>query len=763
MASFLNGASIYRATNLRRMANLCFNTRHRNLRTCPSTSQGQQQKPPCLHIQPASHFAVLLQSLCKETSIVNGYIVHDLIVKSGFDQFTYLQNMLIQVYAHCGYMENACTCFFCIRNPDQYSWNFMIKFFAQQGNIDSTVQFYYQMQCVGILPDEFAFVSMLSVCSSAKDLSKGMHIHAIVVSRLNKLNIIVGTAIVTMYGKCGNLENAEKVFGNILEHDRVAWNAMLALYDQLGQSQNALTLLGKMLESHVSPDEYTFTSIVSACTDDISLAEGRELHDQIIRFGLESKGNLGNCLVNLYVKGGSLYDGQKIFDKYVTQSIVAWTTMIRGYLQYGFSTIAFFSLDEMLLEGVLPDQALLVSVFSSLAELQVGKTLHARIIGTEFESDAKVSYAVLSMYINSGSAEDASITFNRLSNRALVAWTTMMTGCAQEGQVNRALELLEQSRVEGVGQDKVMLLSIISACANALAYLDGKRIHACVRSCGSDSDVSVGNALVNMYKRCGLVEDTFTLFAKMDSWDIVTFISMLSACGDQAALQDGKLLHVCLMESGLDLDGPLRNALLTMYGRSGSLFDARAVFDKAHLQNLALRNAMIESYAQNGHGNDALEFFNQILQERMSPDAATFVSVLSACGHSGLVDEAYMYLVSMSYDYGMTVEVDHFNCMVDLLGRIGRLEEAELIILGMSCNVSNVSWLTLLSACREHMDVTRAERAAERAFAIDPKDAAPFIALSNVYFAVGRREDSAKLIESMRGISFGIGVNKSGK
>lgn len=749
MAPYPSGA-------LLRAPSVLFSTHHRpyahkaNLLQLKAPSQDLRRYHYQQQHQHAAHYAALLQSCTTENSVFSGYVAHDLIVKSSFDQTTFLQNLLIQIYSQCGYVEHACASFFHMNFPDQYSWRFMINCYAQQGNIDKAFQFFYHMQCVGMLPDVFVYVSVLSVCVGPSALAKGTHIHTCIVYRLSILDPVVGTALVNMYGKCGDLESAQRVFNSISNRDRVCWNSMIALYKQFGQNKEALNLLEQMLQSHVLPDEYTFTTIVTACTGDLALTKGRVLHDQIVRNGIESRVDVGNVLINMYVLGGCIPDAYKTFDNIDTQNVVSWTVMISGYLQHGFSMRALRLFDQMHWEGVFPDQVLLVSIFSSLDALEEGKRIHAQMIGAGVEIDAKVGNALLNMYINSGSIQDACFTFNQMSKRELVSWTTMMAAFAQHGQVNRALQLLEQVRVEGLEQDEVMFISILSACVDPSACLDGKRIHVCIISCGFDADVSIGNALLNMYKRCGSIEESLILFARMDNQNDVTFISMLSVCADQAALQEGKWLHSCVAESGSDVYDMLKNALLTMYGRCGSLADAQAIFNKTRARNLALWNAMIEVYAQNGHGKDALELFSQIGYEKVTPSEATFVSVLSACSHSGLVDEAYAYVVSMSCDYGIIVEGDHYNCMVDLLGRVGRLDEAEIIILNMPCRPTSVSWLTLLSACREHVDVIRGENAAEWASVLDCKNTAPYIILSNLYFVVGREEDSARVIQRMR-------------
>eukprot|EP00250_Pteridium_aquilinum_P035758 c9901_g2_i1 orf=64-750(+) len=223
MAPYSSGASCRQSPSLQRSSRkLSLSTHHQNP-TCshpqrgnfltgplqetspPQALQKQQQQQPqlaCLQILPVAHYATLLQCCGKANSVLNGYLAHDLIVKSGFDRSILLQNMLIQMYGRCGYVEHACSSFSHMCAPDRYSWSFTIKCFAQQGNTDKAFQFFYHMQCVGMLPDEFVFVSVLSVCFTPSTLAEGMRVHAGMVYRLSSLDAVVGTALVNMYGKC---------------------------------------------------------------------------------------------------------------------------------------------------------------------------------------------------------------------------------------------------------------------------------------------------------------------------------------------------------------------------------------------------------------------------------------------------------------------------------------------------------------------------------------------------------------------------------
>lgn len=697
--------------------------------------------------------ASLLRSCVTATALPDGKRAHHHIIMCGLDHNLFLWNLLIQMYANCVSLENASASFCKMHRRDRFSWNFMITAYAQKGKVQEAFQLFNQMQCEGVFADKFVFVSILSACASPTVLAEGKRVHVLLICSGTFLDAVVGTALVNMYGKCGELENAQEVFAKISERDVVSWNAMIAVYAHLGRSQNALSLFEQMQRNGVTADKFTFVTVLSACASQGALAEGRVKHRGFVGSGLESDIVIGNALINMYGKCGCPEDAKAIYDQIPEHNTLSWTAMIAAFAQHGHNQDALQLLEQMQWEGLVPDDITFVSILSTLhcpSVLDEGKRMHARILGTEFESDMIVVNALLNMYIKCGSLEEAQQIFDKMPMREAVSWTAMTAAYVQHGQGKHALELFEQMKKEGVVLDEITFISIISACSSQAALVEGKWMHACIISSRFESDVAVGNALISMYSKCGCLDDALTTFEKMQKWDDVTFISILSACASQASLTEGKCVHACIMCSQVELDPTVGNAILSMYGRCGSLVDARWIFDRILKRNLAIWNAMIAAYAQVGEGKHALQLFDLMRQERVMPDEATFVSVLSACSHTGLVDEGSKHFISMHQDYGITPEVDHYNCMVDLLGRVGRLDEAEDLIRNMPLQPTGVSWMTLLGACRTQVDVERGQRAAMRAFELDPKSTAPYVTMSNLYATVGRGDDAARVMEKMK-------------
>jgi pentatricopeptide repeat protein len=338
---------------------------------------------------------------------------------------------------------------------------------------------------------------------------------------------------------------------------------------------------------------------------------------------------------------------------------------------------------------------------------------------------------------------------------------------------------------EGVMPDRVLFLSILNAIASPGALQIGRQIHAQVIEAGLESDLPVANALISMYAKCGSMEDAHRIFDSMPqrnvvSWtamisgyaqqnhskaaievfsqmqregvkpDRVTFISILDACANLAALQKGKSIHAQILKAGLDSDNGVEIALVNMYAKCGSLVHADQVFDKMLQRDVVVWTVMIVGYAQHGRGKEAIQLFEWMKREGVKPDSLTFTGLLTACSHVGLVEEGRCYFQSITQDYGITPAMQHYGSMVDLLGRAGRLDEAADFIEKMPFEADASVWGALLGACKIHCNVELAECAAKRLLVLDPDNGSWYLLLSNIYAAAGMSDKAQYMRKFMK-------------
>ena len=351
--------------------------------------------------------------------------------------------------------------------------------------------------------------------------------------------------------------------------------------------------------------------------------------------------------------------------------------------------------------------------------------------------------------------------------------------------MRRAFATFLLMRHEGLEPDAITYLSILNPCASPGALEWVKEVHAQAHKAGLESDVRVGNAFVSMYANCGSIKDARQAFDRMVTRDVVswsgmigayaecghgeeafetflqmqqegfapnaiTYLSILNPRASRGALEWVKEVHGQALKAGLDSDVSLGNAFVNMYAKCGSIEDARQVFDKMDKRDVISWNVMIGGLAQHGSGQDALEIFEQMKRERVKPNDVTFVGVLTACSHGGLVDECRRHFCSLSQDYGIVPTVEHYGCLVDLLGRAGHFDEAVTVIKGMPFVANAQIWGALLSACKIHGNVTLAEQAAEHCLKLDPEQAGVYVLLSNIYAGAGLWDQVARVRNTMK-------------
>jgi len=376
--------------------------------------------------------------------------------------------------------------------------------------------------------------------------------------------------------------------------------------------------------------------------------------------------------------------------------------------------------------------------------------------------------------------------FDEMLERDGISWNVMIAGCARYGHSKEALSFFLQMQQAGMKPTPFTFASTLSACASLSELEKGKQIHIHIIRDEFDSNIILGNALIDMYAKCGCLEDAVKVFDKMPERDVVswnaliagnsrhgkgdgalklfsemrclglkptqcTLASLLSACASVATLGMGKQIHVHNIQTGFESNVFAGSALLDMYAKCGSIDDARRVFDNILDRNAVSWTSMIIGYAQNGCGEEALQIFEQMLLVGMKPDNITFVGVLTACSHAGLVDEAHYYFDSMSQDHSITPTVDHYTCMIDLFGRAGLLDKVEDFIDNMPFEPDAFMWGSVLGACRIHGNLKLAKLAAEHHFELEPDNAAPYVLLSNIYASNGKWEDVAEVRKIMSG------------
>jgi pentatricopeptide repeat protein len=687
----------------------------------------------------------------------------------------------------------------------KHEWNDMIIGYVKNGFFSEVLRMYYQMQGSGIELDESVFISVINACGSLLDLQAGKKVHEDIIARGFESNASVGNALASMYVKCRSLKNARQVFDQMPERNVVSWNAIIAGCSKNGHPYEALAFFYEMHVEGIKPDSITIISVLSACAHLLALEQGKQIHGYAIRSGFGSVIVVGNVLVGMYAKCGNVNIAYKLFERMPKRNVVSWNAIITGYSQNDHPNEALFLFEEMQVQGIKPNPITLISVLPACAKLlalQQGKQIHGYAVRRGFESDVVMGTGFVDMYSKCGNVNIAHKLFERMPKKNIVSWNAIIAGYSRNGQPHEALEFFAKMQVLDIKPNPITIVNVLPACADLLALEKGEQIHCYAIRNAFESNVVVGTGLVDMYAKCGDVNIAHKLFEKMPRRDVVlwnaiivgysqngqpheavtlfnemqiqgvkpdsvTVVSVLPACAHLLAMEHGKQIHGYAIRSGFESDVGVGNALVDMYAKCGHIGIARQVFDKMSNRDVISLNAMILGYGIHGHGEDALALFNQMQQTGTTPDHITFIGVLIACSHTGLVDEGWKYFECMKSDYGLAPKLEHYACLVDLLGRAGYLDEAHDIIKKMPFDPHSTVWGALLGACRIHCNIELAEQAAEHLFELEPNNAGYYVLLSNIYAEAGRWEDVAKLRTMMKerevkkqpGYSF-IEVNK---
>ncbi|KAF8775292.1 hypothetical protein HU200_004698 [Digitaria exilis] len=421
-----------------------------------------------------------------------------------------------------------------------------------------------------------------------------------------------------------------------------------------------------------------------------------------------------------------------------------------------------------------------------LAYADLGDFANARKLFERIPRRNVMSWNILiGGYIKNGDLETVRKLFDEMPARNVATWNAMVTGLTNSGLNEESLGFFLAMRREGMQPDEFGLGSLFRCCAGLRDVVSGQQVHAYVVRSGLDRDMCVGSSMAHMYMRCGFLGDGEAVLRALPSLNIVscntiiagrtqngdsegavdyfcmirgagmevnavTFVSAISSCSDLAALAQGQQVHAQAIKAGVDKVEPVMTSLVHMYSRCGCLGDAERVFFGYSGTDLVVCSAMISAYGFHGHGQKAVDLFKQMMAGGAEPNEITFLTLLYACSHSGLEDEGMECFEIMTKTCRLQPSVKHYTCLVDLLGRSGRLNEAEALILSMPMRPDAIIWKTLLSACKNQKNFDMAERIAERVIELDPYDSVSYVLLSNIRATSSRWEDASMVRETMR-------------
>ncbi|XP_057966053.1 pentatricopeptide repeat-containing protein At5g04780, mitochondrial-like [Malania oleifera] len=688
---------------------------------------------------PDKYLVPTVLKACSATQVwKSGRMVHGYVTRKGLESEIYVGNALVDLYANCGDMRSSRNVFDRMPERDVVSWTALVSGYMDGGLLHDAEEIFHSMQLNRVKPDLISWNTLIS----------GL-------TRNGKLDLA--------------LKSLEQMQEEGLKPMVNSWNGIISGCVQKGYFVEALEIFMRMLWFPEDPNVVTIVSILPACARLNNLNLGMAVHGCALKHDFCGNTYVEGSLIDMYSKCGRIDYAESVFAEAENKDTAMWNELIGAYVNEGKMDTALKLLKLMQNEGFKPDVITYNTVLSGYARM--GKKEDAfRLLSEMVQMDLQPNF----------------ISFN-----------TLLSGFQQSGLSYEALKLfkaMQSASFAGFTAERLNLpiqpnpvtaTAALAACADLNFLLQGKEIHGhVVRNC-LEPNAFVSSALVDMYAKCHYMGSAEKVFLRIEdrntvAWNAylsghinnmqleeavklfcemlgegvepssITFSMLLPACGDMAALRVGRKLHGYIVKCGVDEpNNSLGSHLVSMYAKCGSSVEAKLVFDSEAEKDVGLWNAMISAYASNGMAANAIALFEKMELLGIVPDHITFIVLLSACVHDGLVEEGWKYFNSMRNLYGITAGLEHYTCMVSILGGAGLLEEALEFIKQMPVVPNACTWTALLQACRVYSNPEIVKRAADALSELEPNDYSNYILLSNIHASPTMWDSTNSLDSSM--------------
>ncbi|MCO5571639.1 hypothetical protein L7F22_025386 [Adiantum nelumboides] len=679
----------------------------------------------CATLADLEDLPSLGESVAKKVAYHIGQAFHaDARKKEFLSGASFLHNTLVSVYGKFGEIADAEHVFGLLVHRDIFTWNAMLSAYAELGEGVKALQLLLQMEKEGISPDQTTFVGALQAValtigevapvsegrfSKKMSLEIGHALHGAACRFSLASDVLVGSALLSMYGRCGSITEAEYIFCTLIQHTIVAWNAMMSAYVEQGDGEKALRLFAQMQVDGHSAEQITFILALQACgsladkqvfffgnrvsNKEVSLILGKALHADISRGCFACDVSVRNTIVNLYGKCGAIVEAENVFCGLLNFTVVSWNALLLAYAEHDQGEKALLMYAQMRKESLRPD--LLTFLYTlqaciALAEkesppedehsvkkilLEIGQALHVDLKSEGFSSHAFIRNSLVRMYGKCGAIVEAEDMCGALqppkvcsafSSQDIVRWNLMLSAYTENNLGHRTIEFYRHMQDLGVPITPVSLTRILQACS-------------------------------------------------------------LIGCHDMCLE-----LHFMCVSAGFDQVFYVAATLIHAYGSSSSMVDADTSLQALSKLDVVSWNALIAGHAGVGDSVASLYMFDQLKLSNAQPSSSTFISVLSACTQSGLLS-ALHYFESMMTDFCLMPENKHYCILADLYGRTGDLGKIELMLDNEMLHDNWITWLCLLGACRTHCNSVIAKQAYDYAMKMQPNDITAYVLMSNIY------------------------------
>lgn len=660
--------------------------------------------------------AIILPVCARARALGAGRSVHSYATKTGLDSDTLVGNSLVSMYAKSGLIcDDAIAVFHMITEKDVVSWNAMIAGFAENKFTGEAFKLFCWMLNESAVPNYATIANILRVCAGLEENAAhrfGKEIHSYVLHRPELMdNISVTNALMGFYSRTGRMNKAECLFARMKSRDSVSWNSLIAGYSSNGESLKALQLFHDFISvAALKPDHVTLVSILPACSHLFNMKVGKQIHGYIARHpGLIEDTAVGNALISFYAKCNDIKAAYRTFKSISKKDLISWNTMLDAFAESGLEPEFVKIFQWMLREGITPDSITITStvqLYATLFRVDKVKEAHAYSIKAHIflgNTELNLKNALIDAYGKCGNMLYASSMFESLSeNRNVVTCNSMISGYVNCGSHDNAH----------------MIFTTMS-----------------------ERDLTTWNLMVRVYAENDHHSKALSLFLELQNSglkpDALSVMSILPVCSQMASIHLLKQCHGYVVRACFD-DAHLLGTLIDLYSKCGSIGSAYNLFKSASKKDLVMFTAMVGGYAMHGMGSEALGVYSNMLELGIEPDHVIITTILSACSHAGLMNEGLKLFDTIEKLHRLEPTMEQYGCLVDLLARAGRVNDAYSFVTSMPVEANANIWGALLGACRNHHEVEIGCNVVDRLFAMEANNIGNYVVMSNLYAANAR-------------------------
>ncbi|XP_020267000.1 pentatricopeptide repeat-containing protein At3g24000, mitochondrial-like [Asparagus officinalis] len=650
-----------------------------------------------------------LSILLKSSSILPNpslsFQLHAQAVLSGLASDPGIRSSLITAYSSFGLLHCSRRVFDEMASLDVPLWNSVMSSYTSHDRYDESFELLLKMINVARLkPNEATYVIIIGACSRSGEIEVGRMVHARMIKERMVDDVRLRNSLITLYSKCGALREAREVFDKANFMNVVSWNAMIGGYEQNGEFEQALCLFRRLNGEIVvvKPNRITYLSVLSAVSSVSNLKFGREVHSQVIRSGLDSFTSIGNSLITMYGKVRDVGKGRRVFDRLPVKDVISWNSMLAGYAQNEQCESCIKLFREMsLMRNKLDDHTITIvlsAISSELSSCKLGREIHGYILRRSVWKVINISVynAILSTYAKSNRLKDAEKIFGQMGERDSYSWNAMMDGYSVNGCYTEAIELFIYLLDQGLGFDHLTLSILLTVCGRLVSIELGKQIHSFTLKqqsslCNSRTSLlSINNALISMYSKCGSMADADRIFRRMKNTDVFTWTAMITGYAHQGMAIESLHLFQKMRNNGIRPNSVTMLGLLTACAHSGLVEEGAHYFGLMSKENYG--ESSVEHYA----------------------------CMVDLFGRSGQFERAEAMIA------------------------------AGISKLGLNQGSSLPLWRVLLGACHAHKQLETGKRAAAKVLEIEPEDETTHVLLSNLYASFGLWREAVEIRKKMR-------------